>query len=147
MSVRSLASLKVSVERFRCGDERIPFNVFIVDAPVGNSVITVTSIDPDIDAQLVYSFINPVYAVDPQRTPVNINTYNYRVCILSFPWPVWRLIYTAGFALGFGLTGYIALCRSFHTEQSQIQIPILTAKNRNGIRIRVSPYPSPSPAM
>ena len=33
--------------------------------------------------------------------------------------------------------GYIALCRSFHTAQSQIQIPILTVNYRNGIRIRV----------
>ena len=87
VSERWFASLKVSVECFRCGDERIPFYLFIVDAPVGNSVITLTAIDPDRNAQLVYSFVDPVSAVDPQRNPVNINTYNYRVCILSFPWP------------------------------------------------------------
>ena len=33
--------------------------------------------------------------------------------------------------------GYIALSRSFHAAQSQIQIPILTASYRNGIGIRV----------
>ena len=33
--------------------------------------------------------------------------------------------------------GYIALCTSFHTTQSQIQIPIPTANYRNGIGIRV----------
>ena len=32
---------------------------------------------------------------------------------------------------------YIALCRSFQTAQSQIQIPILTANYRNGIGIEV----------
>ena len=33
--------------------------------------------------------------------------------------------------------GYIALCRSFQTAWSRIQIPILTANYRNGIGIRV----------
>ena len=33
--------------------------------------------------------------------------------------------------------GYIALCRSVHTAQSQIQIPILPANYRNGIGIQV----------
>ena len=31
--------------------------------------------------------------------------------------------------------GYIALYRSFNTERSQIQIPILTANSRNGIKV------------
>ena len=35
------------------------------------------------------------------------------------------------------LSVYIALCRSFLTAQSQIQIPILTANYRNGIGILV----------
>ena len=38
--------------------------------------------------------------------------------------------------------GYIALYRSFHTAQSRIQIPILTANYTNP-----SPYPSRSLAM
>ena len=33
--------------------------------------------------------------------------------------------------------GYIALCKSFHTARSQIQIPILTANYKNGIGVRV----------
>ena len=33
--------------------------------------------------------------------------------------------------------GYIVLCRIFHTAQSQIEIPILTANYRNGIGIRI----------
>ena len=37
----------------------------------------------------------------------------------------------------FKLNSYIALCRSFHTVWSQIQIPIPTANYRNGIGIRV----------
>ena len=33
--------------------------------------------------------------------------------------------------------GYIVLYRTFHTAQGQIQIPILTVKDRNGVRIRI----------
>ena len=55
--------------------------MFIADAPSGRSVITLTANDPDNNAQLRYSFVDPISAVDPQRNPVNPNSYNFRVCI------------------------------------------------------------------
>ena len=36
--------------------------------------------------------------------------------------------------------GYIVLCKSSHTAQSQIQIQILTAKYRNGIKACYGPF-------
>ena len=35
------------------------------------------------------------------------------------------------------LYGFIVICRTFHSVWSQIQIPILTAKYKNGIGIRI----------
>ena len=50
------------------------------DEAIGQKVVTMTAIDPDDDAELRYSFIQPITAQDPQGNEVNVlNEYDVSI--------------------------------------------------------------------
>ena len=53
------------------------------DVPVDTQVTKMTAKDPDSNAVLVYSFVDPISAWGPNGRRVNINTYNFKVIFSS----------------------------------------------------------------
>lgn len=65
----------------------IPIYLPLLGTNIGEEVLTVSAEDPDEDAKLRYSIIEPIVARDKTGSVVTTYAYNYKVIlILIFTW-------------------------------------------------------------